>query len=241
MDRLTYSFPQAWALMLPAWKAPQIGLPGVIRWKKYLNNGGGAREQNSLQHSHSITVLGSFIAAQLAPFARLDVGLLVTALAIHDIGEGELGYDTLYVDKSVDGDLKKYTAFKRRYEKLDSDGFEFMHKAYLLQYALKIPEYFPLQARIIMSNLSREHALEALAFEGVERWDYCLYALEQYREHKNEKILVQVLRNQVPHLDRLAKDLPGFGKVVWTKSGSAWAANFLKMHHGKWEEQKGEK
>ncbi|MBI1754887.1 hypothetical protein HYR65_01220 [Candidatus Azambacteria bacterium] len=63
MNGLEYSFPRALALMLPAWKAPQIGLPTVIRWKKYLNNGGAAREQNSLQHSHSITVLGSLIAA----------------------------------------------------------------------------------------------------------------------------------------------------------------------------------
>ncbi|MBI1754888.1 hypothetical protein HYR65_01225 [Candidatus Azambacteria bacterium] len=148
---------------------------------------------------------------------------------------------TLIVDKSADGDLKKYVAFKRRYERIDSGGFEFLHKAYLLQYALKNSECFPLRARIIMNELSRQHALEALAFEGVERRDYVLYALEQWREHKNEKILAQTLRNQVLHLDRLTKDLPGFGKVVWVKDGRAWAADFLKTHHGKWEEQKREK
>ena len=81
---------------------------------------------------------------------------------------------------------------------------------------------------------------EALVFEAVERFDYVLYALEQYLERGNEKILVQVLRNRVPRLDRLASCLNDFGKLIWTEKISDWARDFIKAREGQWIEQKGE-
>jgi hypothetical protein len=172
---------------------------------------------------------------------ELDRGLLMTALAVHDLGEGETGKDTLYIDKSIEGDLEEYQAFLRRY-KLSKKGpmFNYLHRAFLLQFALANPQNFPLSARALMSGIAITNRLEAMVFDVVERWDYVLYAVEQYYERGNEKILVQTLRHQIPHLNRLSNELPGFGEKIWTKEISIWATELLKDCDGKYEEQKGE-
>ncbi len=234
------SVPSAYLPLLDAWKAPQVGLPEVVRWKKYIDKDQGARLQNSLQHSHAITLLGAMMVGQLHPYVQLDSGLLMTALAVHDVGEGEIGKDTLYIDKSTAGDLDEYLAFQRRYEPLGESAFNVLHRAFLLQFALKNPESFPPRARALMCKLAVTNRLEALAFDAVERWDYVLYALEQYRERGNEKILVQTLRHQIGHLNRLSDDLPGFSQAICKKESSVWSAEFLGSHRGKWEERKGE-
>jgi hypothetical protein len=91
-----------------------------------------------------------------------------------------------------------------------------------------------------MVELVARFPMETLAFEGIERWDYILYALEQYRERGNEKILVQTLRHQIKPLNVLARELPGFGDVIWTTDILSWAHQFLASHEGQWIEQKSE-
>lgn len=232
--------PSAYLPLLDAWRAPQVGLPEVLRWKKYIEKDQGVRPQNSLQHSHAITLLGAMVVEQLRPYVQLDFGLLMTALAVHDVGEGEIGKDTLYIDKTTAGDLEEYSAFCHRYEPLGGLVFDLLHRAFLLQFALKNPECFPPTARALMREIAGVNRMEALAFDAVERWDYLLYALEQYHERGNEKILVQTLRGQIGHLNRLADDLPGFGKAIWKKEISVWSGEFLGSHDGKWVEKKGE-
>jgi len=158
---------------------------------------------------------------------------------MHDVGEGILGKDTPYIDKSVDRDLEEYLAFRRCYEVLDPVVFDRLHRAFLLQFAQKNPGTFPEDARRIMAEIVKKFPMETFAFDAIERWDYVLYALEQYHERGNEKILVQVLRNQVKHLNILANELPGFGDEIWTWELASWANVFLKAHEGKWIEQKG--
>ena len=218
--------------LIAAWKAPQVGLPKVIRWAQYVADG-NVRRQNTLQHSLAITILGAIVIAQIsaASAAELDGELLLTALAIHDEGEGELGRDTLWKDKSTEGDLAEYLAFRKRHEML-GPAWRSLHVAFLLQFCLKNPSEFPEDAREIMEDLATTHRYEALAFEALEKWDYLLYAFEQYLERGNEKILAEVLRNHVPGFDRLATELPGF-TAIWTPELSAWASSFLKQHEGR--------
>ena len=83
--------------IIDVWKAPQLNLPAVVRWEKYLKEEPGIREQNSLEHSHSLSLLGSILVSRLQLERSIDFGLLMTALVIHDVGEGEIGEDTHYI------------------------------------------------------------------------------------------------------------------------------------------------
>ena len=147
--------PLTFVPILDAWKSPQLGLPKVIGWKKYIIKEEGARPQNSLQHSHALAVLGAIVIAKLAKFTELDSGLLMTAFTVHDIGEGEIGYDTLYLDKTEDGNVSEYRAFKKRYRRLGGAGFEALEKAFLLQFALKENDGLPEKAKKIIRELPK--------------------------------------------------------------------------------------
>lgn len=225
--------------LISAWKTPQIKLPQVVRWAKYLNS--GVRRQDSVQHSHAITILCVMVIAQIsaANNVELDEGLLLSAFAVHDVGEGELGWDTLYIDKTAEEDLAEYLAFRKCYEML-GPAWRALHVAFLLQFCLKNPEIFPADAREIMEYLATMHRYEALAFDAIERWDSFLYAAEQFMERGHEKILVQMLRNNLLRLNALATELPGFA-TIWTPELSVWASAFLKQREGNWIEGKGER
>ncbi len=224
--------------IIETWKAPQEGMSHVVRWLKYHNDEPGVRRQDSSQHTISIVVLAMIVVAVLRKYIPLDGWLLTDAFSLHDLGEGECKKDTHYIDKSVTGDLEEYLAFRQRYEFLGPVVFESLHPAFLLQFAAKNPSIFPKDAQRIMADLCRDYPMEILVFDAIERWDYVLYALEQYHERGNEKILTQVLRHQVPHLDVLAVELPGFGVEIWKSEISLWAHDFLKAHEGQWIEQK---
>jgi hypothetical protein len=235
------SIPAALVPLLEAWKTPQVGLDEVSRWSKYIDKDQGVRRQNSLQHSLSITILVPMMKARMRldqPF--LDWLLVMTALSVHDVGEGIIKKDTHYIDKTVEGDLAEYRAFRQRYEPLGDTLFDPLHRAFLLQFARKNPEIFPEDARQIMAGLAKDCFLEALMFDAIERWDYTLYALEQYHERGNEKVLVQVLRNNIAAIDYLIKNLLGFGANIWTREFDLWVKDFLRAHEGMWIEQEGE-
>ncbi|MFZ1720722.1 MAG: hypothetical protein WAU28_05285 [Candidatus Moraniibacteriota bacterium] len=171
----------------------------------------------------------------------LDESLLLTALLIHDHGEGEIKKDTLYIDKTVEGDVNEYIAFQKRYSSLDAGLYRDFERAFLLQFSLKNSTAFPESARSIMNNLAVQNRNECLVFDIIERLDYILYAFEQYVDRGNVKILVQTLRHQMSHLDRLSVDVTGFGEVIWTQDVRESFQVFLQKHEGQWVEQKGEK
>jgi hypothetical protein len=231
----------AWRGTLDIWKSGQEGLPTVQRWSKYVGKEQGVRAQDSLKHSYSLTVLGLIFLERMKHYQPLDGEMLLSALLLHDHGEGEIGRDTLYVDKTAEGDLAEYQAFRKRFESLDQAEFDSFHRAFLLQFAAKDPPGFPDDAKKVMAALRIGRLPEVLAFEALERWDYVLYALEQYIERGNVKILVQVLRNQAYKLDRLCSDLYGLRQTVWTFDIAVECHTFLFVHDGKWIEQKGEK
>jgi len=229
--------PHDLAALIDALKSTQQSLPMVPRWKKYLEQGPGVRAQNTLQHSHALTLIGTIAIQRMGLDGEVDAGFLLGALAIHDVGEGELGYDTLYIDKDASQDLKEYLAFEHRYESVPE--FAHLQELFLLQFALKNPVNFPDDARSVMMKLAEHYRLEALVFEALERWDYLLFALEQYVDRENELVLTQVLRHQVPHFERLLVELPSLDQL-WTPELAAFAQRFLVKRVGKWIEQKGE-
>ena len=93
----------------------------------------------------------------------------------------------------------------------------------------------------IMKKLAKENKTECLLFEAIEKLDYILYAIEQYLERGNRKILVQVVRNQSPHMDKLASEIPGFRENVWTGEFSGWCKFAAENNNDIAEEKKGEK
>lgn len=228
-----------WKHIRHVWGAGQKNLPEVVRWKKYRNVDPGVERQDSLMHSYSITLLGSMFVEMLRPYVDLDEALLVNALLIHDHGEGELQKDTHYIDKTSQGDVEEYHAFFERFKNLPPELLAKYQEAFLLQFALKEDERFPLDARVVMRELAVTRRNEALAFDAVERWDYVLYAIEQFEARGNKEILTQVLRHQVPHLRRLADELPGFRETVWVQAIDRDAEAFLRDREGKLVEKPG--
>lgn len=247
MDQLIVSEHAArkslWDDVLCVWRSCQVGLPQVMRWSKYHQENGQprTRKQDSLQHSHSIAVLGHIFCHKIRGYILLDEILLHRALLIHDHGEGEILRDTHYVDKSENGDLDEYCAFVKCYSSLPEDLFAEFHRSFLLQFAWRNPISFPWEARVIMNELAMTHASECHAFDAIERWDYILYAVEQFIDFGNAKILVQTMRNQMNHMDRIVEELPGFGDRIWTNSIRSSFVDLLARHDGFWIEQKGEK
>ncbi len=231
---------QLWLDTLDVWRAGQTGLPEATRWKKFIKSGRGARPQNSLQHTHAITFLAIVLSKRLRRYTSLDTELIFTAVHVHDHGEGETELDVLYIDKDAALDLREYEVFARRFSQLPDDEFVLFQRAFLLQFCLKEWGHFPRETRSALKELAEQHRTEALFFEAVERWDYVIYALEQFQERGNKVILIQTLRHQVQHLDRLARDLPGFGDEVWTEDVRAWFQALLDQHEGQWIEQPGE-
>ncbi len=220
--------------LVATWSRPQQSLRKVIRWGKYVKR--GSRRQDTLQHSYSFALFALCLFPRLRMHVSFDEHLVLKAILLHDIGEGEVKGDTLYVDKNHEGDIAECAAFLNRFG--DSFGRE-GREAFLLQFAPKAARmaHYEEELKILFERRS----IESLVFEAVERFDYLLYALEQWVERRQVKILVQVLRNQAQHFNRLSLELPGFRKELWTLELEEWSHDLLNSHQGKWIEQKGEK
>lgn len=220
--------------LVDAWSRPQQSLREVPRWKKYVKR--GTRPQDTLQHSYSFALFAVYIFARLRTHLEFDENFVLRAVLLHDLGEGEIKVDTLYIDKNHDADIAECDAFLHRFgNSFGKDGRE----AFLLQFAVKANRMASYEKELC--EILRRRPVEVLVFEAIERFDYLLYALEQWIKRGKVKILVQVLRNQAPHLSRLCAVLPDLREVLWTTDLEKWSDAFLDLHQDKWIEQKGEK
>jgi 5'-deoxynucleotidase YfbR-like HD superfamily hydrolase len=219
-----------WGDLRDVWQSGQVQLPQVVRWSKDVadTKNGGARRQDTLAHSYSLTLLGLILLDTLKDHVSLDTHLTTTSLLVHDHGEGELARDILYDQKTEQGDLDEYLAFKKRFEALGS-AYPFFERAFLVQFARKAPPSFPTDAQTVMKDLVETKFHECLFFDVVERFDYLLYALEQYVDRNNAHILARVLTRQMPHLHRLAEELPGFD-TIWTPDIESMLQTFKDTH-----------
>ena len=87
-----------------------------IRWKKYFKRG-EARQENTLQHSYKASLLACIVLENEEEYCRnhglpvtFDKGLVLESVILHDLGEIEEG-DTVYIDKTADGDRKEQNYF----------------------------------------------------------------------------------------------------------------------------------
>jgi len=154
---------------------------------------------------------------EIRPFVKLDELLLTRCIEHHDEPEGVLGTDVPVGLKQVSDDLIEYLIFEELYKPLGPVVWTELQRPFLLQFCLDIPECFPEDAREIMSQLAKENLHDALFFQGVQMYDYLFYAFECFAEHGIAEIMDDVSANQVPKLDKIASQLPGFRKVVWTE------------------------
>jgi len=222
---------ETWSPILNVWQHGQMDLPNVHCWSSFDNEkSGGIRPQNLLQHSFSVALLGKILIHQLRPFVTLDEPLLLTAFIIHDLGKAELGLDTPHPSKSDWSEIKEYEAFTARCSPLEAGLYDELKRAFLLKCVGRNPERFPDEARAIIAELVEKRPMEVLAFDAAERWDYLLFALEQYKDRQNDVILSRVLQTHSARLDELAEKLPGFGQTVWTTEMKTWKEEFLKTH-----------
>ncbi len=204
----------------------QLILQKVWRWKSYE----GVRRQNDLQHSYSITILAKILVEKLNKYFDgfcFDKDIIITAFLVHDHGEGELKRDIQYGKKKNCDDLDEYYSFVERYKQLGEEVFSSFHYAYLLQYCIEGRKEFPVEAQKIMAWLKENKYPEALIFEAVEVFEYILFALEQDKKGNNKEILLDVCKNQLPRMEKLARDLPGFKEEIWTEEVQALFGAYL--------------
>ncbi len=208
------------ATLLEIWRAGQTQLPEVRRWATFEEKQ-GTRRQNTLQHTYALAIFTIIFLERVRPFlAHLDEMLVLQAVVLHDHGEGELGRDVLYPNKSSDHDLAEYKAFHKRFRPLRE--FRSHHEAYLLQYCLGDHQHFPREAQRILRRLAKKKRNEAWAFQAIENFDYLFYAVEQYKESGNKDILAHVLGNVAPKLDKLVEEVAGFAEGFWTPEFKDW-------------------
>ena len=232
--------------LLPYWTGGQVKMPGIVRWKKYLLAGfGGVRRQNNLQHTNSIAELaGIFLQRVRERYGKrynIDELLLMRAFLCHDRGEAEIGTDTLYINKSDTQDEKEALAYDHSLKEMPYADHKSFLEAFLLQFGRKNPNNFRESLRGPMRQHWDTIPDTVLAFETVERWDYLLYAEEQYRERGNLRILVQVARNQFELLDKLTAEFLPCAEIVWPPEVRAWYENLLRENEGKWPERRSRK
>ena len=221
--------------LVVTWARPQVTLNKVVRWSKYRKR--GTRRQDTLQHTLSLVFFAIWALPQFRKHAKFDELFLLRALIVHDFGEGETkSGDTLYIDKDHASDLAETRAFVSRYGVVIGED---LTRAFLLQFAKNANQMEDFTG--ILRGLKKQYPVECLLFDALERFDYFLYALEQYQKLGKAKILVQVLRNNAPHFERLSRNLPGFKQVLWRPDLAGWCTLFLNRYDDQWIEKKGEK
>ena len=224
------------ARVYPLWLSVQTEMSQIFRWEPYVKADKKLRKQSTLHHAFSICLVVMVVAFKLKKhYKALDTELLKDAFTLHDIPEGMLKkkFDVVNADKNQSHDLTEYLIFKKNFEKLDKDVFEHMHTAYLLQYAHKPDKdlgMFPREALNTIHRLRKTHDYEVKLFRALEQWEYIFYAYEAYVKNKNVFLLTNVLREQVPHLQKYAHELLGFREEIFTDEFEKECLEFIEAN-----------
>ncbi|WAK01001.1 YfbR-like 5'-deoxynucleotidase [Methylobacter sp. YRD-M1] len=196
------------------------GLESVIRWKPYLKL--GATEENDLQHSFSTVILSIFvleILRQEPPQLSYDPYSVLACAALHDLGEINVG-DTIYKKKTETSSELEINSYKAQISNLP----DYLRNRLLYLYSLQ-------------TDVSEEERGNAIVFEFIERTGYILYALGEYKKSdKNIVLLIQVLRNQLTHIDNLLLILPCC-RQIFTDSIMSLFKNMLDQYQDKFIEK----
>lgn len=213
------------------WRRLQHGQELITRFNKYhARFPEKLRKQNGHEHCCSVGFLFDYYLVQIARYEPLDELLLIRCIKIHDVPEGISGIDKAAPDKKALDDLDEYLIFEKLYKPLGEVIWKEMQKAFLLQFALENPKCFPGDAQEVMSWLTMCKRKEALFFDGVQRLDYLYFAYECWKERRNKTLISEVSHGHTAKLDAVARELPGFEKVVWTPEVRKFFTEFNKQN-----------
>lgn len=224
-------FPESEALSVQrVWTILQTMMTGLYRWHRFNGLEVEIRQQDLLQHSYSITFLGTTLIERFRPFLPttfFDDHLVLTTLLVHDVPEAILKRDVSLTKKGATDDVAEYATFCIFIEGLPADLQLHLKRAFLLQFALENEkwQYFDDEAWGIMNELSTTRRAEAIMFTIIEHWDYLMYMVEQYEEG-NAYLLYECLKREVPTWAQLNSLQPAFGQLLLTPELEAWFTNF---------------
>ncbi len=240
----TAALPQQLSVLLNIWTDGQINMQKVTRWGIFQGKENfPIREQNDLQHLHGISMLARVLARGIKQYSKaenFDALLLLSAVLIHEEGEGLIHHDTCFPMKSEAKDLEEWSAFSASITGLPEDLQYLEQEAFLLQFAMKDYQSFPDNAQRIMANLRANKSHECHAFACLECFDYLLYVLEQKMQFDNDLIFIQVVRGQFAEMDRLSTCFPYFRNLFWTKETRLWFAEELRQKENRFPGKQGD-
>ncbi|MCX6755725.1 MAG: hypothetical protein NTX85_00045 [Candidatus Nomurabacteria bacterium] len=211
--------------MFEIWFSSQSQLSKVERWGRFRENNPDLRKQSTEDHQYSVclAILPVLIKLKEYYFNHLNTELVKDAFILHDLPEGflEQEKDISSVSKKSHHDLEEHNAFCKKilhFKKNDKFIYDYYMKAYLLQFCHKDDQYlsvFPESSMEVIKNIRIAHPYEVSLFPALEQWEYLFYAYEGYIDKQDISIFVNVLRNQVPNLQKHAKNIHGFREVVF--------------------------
>ncbi len=213
------------------WRRVQHGPEKIIRWKAARKRISGLRPQSLYAHQVSIKFFARNAIVEMRPYVKMDESLAMGCVDVHDTPEGVRGEDKPAYLKTALDDLAEYETFMELCGGLSTPAWRTFQRQYLLQHALDNPRCFPKDARRVMHELKRNHLNEALFFQGVQMVDYILFGLEGYRERKKPDLVAELATAYRQPLEKIARRLPGFREVVWTKERADFFSSFIGKSH----------
>ena len=229
------------------WLQIMEALNRVPRWSNYRDN---IERETSLIHTLRDIYLIETISEKAEGYittkecAKPDNIFLKQAFLLHDIGEIGQG-DILYKDKKIDHETGEFDYFLALFRDAPAGLAIWLLNCYLLQYVAdgnnknttRFKNY-PMLLEIL-SFLNSGALLEGLIFKAAERLGYVLYGLYGLVEKKYLPGIVQILRNQHPHLKTYAnsQQIPGFNQHFYTQEVIAWVEELLHTFEGQFEEK----
>lgn len=208
-----------------------IKMDKVVRWGKYHDNG-ECRKETTFQHSYKASLLATIILDnELNYSSDFNPYIVLKATVIHDLGEIKEG-DTVYIDKTLEGDHREYSFFQSLISALPLDVQKRLDEAYNLQNTGKRG------FGDVVKEVEKKYSKEAKLFEAIEMYGYLIFAYREHVKDDKEEILVNVLRNQHERLNLVSNHLQGFRTTFYTHEMHDSIVDFLKKYEGKYIEKK---
>lgn len=203
----------------------------IVRWGRFCGENPNLPKQTNLHHITSVSSVFVTQGTRLLQYQKFDLALLLAAIIFHEDGEALLKRDISYIHKTEDHDFDEYRAFADTIKNDSSTVQYWLTKAFLLQFVHSRSSVagWGSIAEQVMYDLQQNHLYEGHIFNAFERMDYLYYTINSYEECKDLVLLVHLLRNQVPAIEKYIGVIDGFEKEVWTPALSAWAKEVVEI------------
>jgi hypothetical protein len=148
---------------------------------------------------------------------------------MHDLGEITCG-DTHYKEKDGSEEKCEYLSFRRLVSQMPVD----LQKQLIDQYSIQ----FDTESRAMLKIKQQgKNNGNQLLYEFIEKIGYIFFAVREYEQNQETlPLLLQVLRNQLEHIENLLTKIPQMKRLV-TDDFLLWAKELLKEHKDKYLEE----